>query len=178
MELLRGTTKDRSLMLAGLTNKSALQQALPQTFVSKTINKIYGHVATCVTTDLRPFSFRYLEKFTGSKKIYYARFETIDISNSLDFYRINVTGFSGDTGDAMANTNEMKFTTYDKDNDLKDLQNCAQIFSGGWWYNRCHSCNLNGAYGDTTFGVGINWYDLTYHNKSLKATAMKVKRIQ
>jgi len=60
-------------------------------------------------------------------------------------YRLEVAGYSGDAGDSFQYTgssglyyqNALSFTTYDQDND-PDVSNCAAVWSGGWWYNRCY----------------------------------------
>ena len=63
-----------------------------------------------------------------------------------------VSGYSGTAGDAfnaipsyMANNN-MVFSTKDSDNDNNIVANCADSFKGGWWYNACHNCQLNGLF--------------------------------
>ncbi|PIO25756.1 hypothetical protein AB205_0182590 [Aquarana catesbeiana] len=77
-----------------------------------------------------------------------------------------------------ANHNGMKFSTLDRDNDNYE-ENCADQDKGGWWYNRCHSANLNGVYykGPYTSKTddGIVWY--TWHGwwYSLKYVAMKIR---
>ena len=71
----------------------------------------------------------------------YQSFTVGDESN--DQYRVNVDGFSGDTGDGfyaapVANAHDgMSFTTYDQDNDLS-TGNCASSWSGGFWFNCCY----------------------------------------
>ncbi|GFT61127.1 hypothetical protein NPIL_438631 [Nephila pilipes] len=48
-------------------------------------------------------------------------------------------------GDSMIGThNNKKFTTKDKDNDIHKEGNCAVMCKGAWWYDSCHSSNLNG----------------------------------
>ena len=61
----------------------------------------------------------------------------------------------------------MKFTTKDQDNDmLGDGWNCATYTGkGGWWYNRCFQCNLNGPY------AARNWTPLDH----LQVTEMKIR---
>ena len=60
------------------------------------------------------------------------------------------TTFSGDAGDIFKGNKDKKyhhqgmmFSAKDLDND-KCQCNCAQLYGGGWWYNRCYAINLNG----------------------------------
>ena len=63
-------------------------------------------------------------------------------------YRLNVAGFSGDVGDALANPvnpdrncNRMKFTTPDQDND-RSANHCGGGTTG-WWFRDCSRSHLN-----------------------------------
>ena len=93
----------------------------------------------------------------------------------------NIFGFynvSGDAGDSLAWHNGMKFTTKDRDNDLKSGVQCAQEYKGAWWYNKCHSSNLNGLYlrgHHTSEADGVNWYYWRRNSYSLKKTEMKIR---
>ncbi|KAH8297071.1 hypothetical protein KR044_004462, partial [Drosophila immigrans] len=44
--------------------------------------------------------------------------------------------YFGDAGDALKLNRNMKFTTFDQDND-NSYNNCARERNGGWWYNQC-----------------------------------------
>ena len=72
----------------------------------------------------------------------------------------------------------MTFTTIDRDND-RSVKNCAVQFKGGWWYNACHSSNLNGRYlkGDHpgSRAQGVNWLTFRGYKYSLKITEMKIR---
>jgi len=75
--------------------------------------------------------------------------------------------------------NNMPFTTKDQDNDLH-LENCAQKFTGAWWYRACHVVNLNGLYlGGTTndLGKGVVWEKWKGFYYSLKRTEMKIRPV-
>ena len=90
---------------------------------------------------------------------YSAEYWSFKIGDELnDKYRLNVSGYSGDAGDALQHEgdsdgnraygyylhNGMMFTTYDRDNDMQVNfpYNCALPRAGGWWFNRCEWCCL------------------------------------
>ena len=67
-------------------------------------------------------------------------------------YKLLVAGYSGNIGyNAFDYHNGMMFTTYDRDNDPLTYtdnaynDNCAVLYGGGFWYNKCAKCHVNGA---------------------------------
>ncbi|KAM6985142.1 fibrinogen like 1B [Aplochiton taeniatus] len=126
----------------------------------------------------------------GGQKTH-AFYENFRISNEEDKYRLQYGVYSGRAGDALSGGGSlfgqwsaclggMQFSTKDQDNDRYLQGSCAQENKGGWWYNRCHTANLNGKYykggdyrGDFDNGVVWGpWKGLWY---SLKHTTMKVR---
>jgi len=80
---------------------------------------------------------------------YYAEYgEFVVYSEALN-YKILVTTYSGNAGDAFSYVNTMMFTTYDRDNDpWTDSDpiyndNCAVHNGGGFWYKACSYANVN-----------------------------------
>ena len=72
------------------------------------------------------------------------------------------------------------FSTIDRDNDAWS-KNCAERFSGAWWYSACHNSNLNGLYlrGEhESFGDGVNWYHWKGYHYSLKLTVLKIRPVR
>ena len=67
------------------------------------------------------------------------------------------------------------FSTIDHDNDSWE-GNCAVRFKGAWWSTTCHYSNLNGEYGNTLFGEGLNWESWKGYVHSMAYTAIMVKR--
>ncbi|XP_052820394.1 SCO-spondin-like [Mya arenaria] len=68
--------------------------------------------------------------------------QRIDSINMTDKYLLS------DTRD-FRSMNGCNFSTYDQDNDNSDrdsINNCAELFGGGWWYNDCMFADLNGPY--------------------------------
>ena len=114
----------------------------------------------------------------------YAKYSSFAVGDTQSLYTLTVSGYSGNAGDSLSIQNGMKFSTYDKDNDLWG-DNCAVVFKGAWWYNACHKSNLNGAYLGTrsnggtikTYADGVIWYDLkSMFYYSLKTSVMMVRR--
>ncbi|XP_062574809.1 uncharacterized protein LOC134236651 [Saccostrea cucullata] len=76
------------------------------------------------------------------------------VENSAFKYRLNITCREGCDIDSLWTG---LFSTYDEDNDNWAQRDCAEDFSGGWWYSAdayCTEGNLNGMY--TTDGSKKN----------------------
>ena len=91
-----------------------------------------------------------------------------------------MTGYSGTAGDSFSGHDGMKFSTYDRDNDIiPGTFNCAVVYQGAWWYDACHQSNLNGQYLNgnlTSYADGIEWQAWHGHYYSLKETVMMIKK--
>ncbi|KAH8388887.1 hypothetical protein KR215_005721 [Drosophila sulfurigaster] len=46
--------------------------------------------------------------------------------------------FEGDNLDALRLRESVRFSTFDRDNDL-DAGDCAFTFESGWWYTHCYN---------------------------------------
>ncbi|XP_033639105.1 techylectin-5A-like [Asterias rubens] len=83
-------------------------------------------------------------------------------------------------GDSMPHHNGHPFSTIDKDNDGWADRHCADKYFGGWWYNRCHTSNLNGEYyqqADVPFGQGLQWRSWKGLVYSVKKSSMKLRQV-
>ena len=72
----------------------------------------------------------------------------------------------------------MQFTTKDQDNDPDTTRSCAVVFKGAWWYNTCHTSNLNGQYlggPHVSYADGIIWDSFRGEYYSLKRSEMKLR---
>ncbi|XP_023577802.1 fibrinogen-like protein 1 [Octodon degus] len=128
-----------------------------------------------------------LEDF--EKNTRYAQYKSFKVGDAKNSYMLNIGEYSGTAGDCLsgnfhpemqwwASHQRMKFSTRDRDND-NYRGNCAEEDQSGWWFNRCHSANLNGVYyrGPYTAETdnGVVWY--TWHGwwYSLKSVVMKIR---
>ncbi|XP_046874934.1 fibrinogen-like protein 1 isoform X2 [Hypomesus transpacificus] len=128
-----------------------------------------------------------MEDFERSRR--FAEYSSIKVADEEHHYQLQFGAYSGTAGDSLsgsyhpevqwwASHQGMKFSTYDRDNDRYD-GNCAQEDKSGWWFNRCHSANLNGMYHRGAYSAmtddGMVWY--TWHGwwYSLKSVVMKIR---
>ncbi|CAH1799980.1 unnamed protein product [Owenia fusiformis] len=130
-----------------------------------------------VRFDLTPWPSSNLNPPTG-----FAEYSTFNLADESDKYRINIGGYSGTAGDAMASQNGQRFTTYDQDNDPYG-SNCAVTFKGAWWHAACHNSNLFATYeqGPTchAFAACVCWknYPGAGHGYSFNRAVMKLHRV-
>ena len=96
---------------------------------------------------------------------YWAEYDTFTVGDESTQYTLTVAGFNGSVSyDAMNRHNGMKFTTQDRDNDMWSGGNCAsQWIGGGFWYNSCNYCDVN--------GVG-DWFSWRYMSSSSDETLL------
>ena len=83
----------------------------------------------------------------------YAKYSSFKVGSSEEDYILSVDGHSGNASDSLKLHNNMKFSTYDNDND-RYHRSCAKSDIGAWWYNLCYDSNLNGYYDP---GRGVIW---------------------
>ncbi|XP_060644861.1 fibrinogen-like protein 1 [Drosophila nasuta] len=83
-----------------------------------------------------------------------ARYDNFKISDEDNGYALSLGKFTGTIlGDGMRDTENMKFTTFDHDNDNYDYANCAVENESGWWYKHCYYSYLNAPYEDLSWEV-------------------------
>ncbi|KAE8286291.1 Fibrinogen-like protein 1 [Larimichthys crocea] len=129
-----------------------------------------------------------LEDFDRHQR--YAEYKNFKVASEKDLYQLTFGTYEGTAGDALsgnyqvgvsgwASHQDIKFSTYDRDND-NYKGNCAQQDKGGWWFNKCHSAHLNGMYYpkghySAVTDDGIVWYTWRGWWYSLKTTIMKLR---
>uniref|UniRef100_A0A1X7UMG7 Fibrinogen C-terminal domain-containing protein n=1 Tax=Amphimedon queenslandica TaxID=400682 RepID=A0A1X7UMG7_AMPQE len=106
----------------------------------------------------------------------YANYSTFNISDGSTEYILTVGGYSGTAGDSLAYHNGSRFSTKDNDNDDLSRGNCAQSYTGAWWYHTCYHSSLNGQYFDTSTSSdqGIKWW--SWKTTTLQFSEMKTRR--
>nr|XP_020478432.1 microfibril-associated glycoprotein 4-like isoform X1 [Monopterus albus] len=110
----------------------------------------------------------------------YAHYSSFSIDPEAVGYKLNLGSFTGGTaGDSLTAHNSMKFTTFDKDQDIWG-KNCAHSYLGGFWYSNCHYVNLNGMYaphGAIAFENSHVIWQAWKGSNSLKTAAMKIRSV-
>ena len=123
-----------------------------------------------------------LEDWEGNRS--YAQYDRFRVASEEKNFRLHISGYHGDAGDSLTtyyhSHDGMAFSTFDRDNDMRLYDNCAEYYGGGWWFNDCFESHLNGVY--YPFGAhdnffvrnGIQWNTVhRYH--SLKFVEIMVK---
>ncbi|XP_063447243.1 fibrinogen-like protein A [Mytilus trossulus] len=111
----------------------------------------------------------------------YAKYSKFSVGNASTQYKLEVGGYSGNLGNVYGLQHNIggKFSTKDRDNDLFPQRDCANGYTGAWWYKTCTYVNLNGQYiqgGQLTL-KGITWYAWKSSWYSMKSSVMMLRKV-
>ncbi|KAL0595282.1 Angiopoietin-4, partial [Plecturocebus cupreus] len=137
-----------------------------------------GNEVVYQLTNRTPYSLRVeLQDWEGHKT--YAQYEHFQLGSEGQLYRLSLGGYHGSAGRqssmVLQNTS---FSTFDSDND-NCLCKCAQVMSGGWWFDACGLSNLNGIYYHAPNNKhkmdGIRWHYFKGPSYSLRASRLMIR---
>nr|XP_002747435.3 angiopoietin-4 [Callithrix jacchus] len=137
-----------------------------------------GNEVVYQLTSRAPYSLRVeLQDWEGHKT--YAQYEHFQLGSEGQLYRLSLGGYHGSAGRrssmVLQNTS---FSTFDSDND-NCLCKCAQVMSGGWWFDACGLSNLNGIYYRAPNNKhkmdGIRWHYFKGPSYSLRASRLMIR---
>ncbi|XP_064545146.1 ficolin-1-like [Drosophila montana] len=116
----------------------------------------------------------HMEEFNG--KTSFARYSRFEIGNEIAKFELKQLGsVTGSAQDKLSKSVQMKFTTFDQDNDSSADQNNAVHYHGAWWYTKdlSGSSNLNGKYFnyETSNYQGMYWS----RDRTLKSVKMLIR---
>nr|XP_056700169.1 angiopoietin-4 [Euleptes europaea] len=137
-----------------------------------------GNEAVHLLTSQGAYSLRVeLLDWEGNRA--YAQYEKFQLGSERQRYRLSLRGYKGTAGKqsglVFQGTN---FSTRDSDND-NCICKCAQMLSGGWWFDACGLSNLNGVYYPAGHNIrklnGVRWHYFQGPGYSLKSTRMMIR---
>ncbi|KAK3782771.1 hypothetical protein RRG08_037768 [Elysia crispata] len=102
-----------------------------------------GNEAVHILTYVQPYELRIEIRSDG--KDYFAHYKTFKVESESDKYRLRLGAVSGTLGGGsygLSYSNNMFFTTFDRDND-ESSSNCALSGKFGWWHKICYLSKLN-----------------------------------
>ncbi|XP_076864821.1 angiopoietin-2b [Brachyhypopomus gauderio] len=111
----------------------------------------------------------------------YSQYDHFYVDGEDKKYSVHARGFSGTAGRTSSLTRSgTMFSTKDQDNDRCSCR-CAQMASGGWWFEACGPSNLNGIYYAGVSNVmrynGIKWYYWKGPSLLANTTTMMVRPV-
>ncbi|XP_069507036.1 angiopoietin-4 [Ambystoma mexicanum] len=118
-----------------------------------------------------------LQDWDGNRA--YGQYGTFRLGSERQLYRLFLGDYSGTAGpQSSLALHETNFSTRDSDND-NCLCKCAQMLSGGWWFDACGLSNLNGVYYSARHHLrklnGIKWHYFRGPSYSLRGTRMMIR---
>ncbi|KAG2467381.1 angiopoietin-2a [Polypterus senegalus] len=137
-----------------------------------------GNEFVAQLTNLQPYTLRVqLRDWEGNEA--FSLYQNFYLDGEAQNYRIHLKGYSGTAGKISSLSQPgSDFSTKDMDND-KCICKCAQLTTGGWWFDACGPSNLNGLYyragQNTNRFNGIKWYYWKGSGYSLQSSTMMIR---
>ncbi|XP_075460668.1 angiopoietin-2-like [Ascaphus truei] len=109
----------------------------------------------------------------------YSLYDHFSLGSEELNYRLHLKGYSGTAGRTSSfSSTGTDFSTKDVDNDRCSCR-CAQMATGGWWFDACGPSNLNGIYYpgglSTAKYNGIKWHYWKGPSHGLKSVSMMIR---
>jgi len=141
--------------------------------VSASTNYFIGLTNIYRMTNLEAMTVR-IEMSNSEFDKYIMEYDLFVLGPQIEKFKIKLgKNTFGTIRDWFSHHNNMKFTTYDDDNDNLSGGNCAVSHKGGWWFNNCYNvcltCETN-SFGNWNMGdqnMGPNGYRHFSHMKML-----------
>ncbi|CAC5396824.1 Angiopoietin-4,Angiopoietin-1,Ficolin-2,Tenascin-R,Tenascin,Fibrinogen C domain-containing protein 1-B,Fibrinogen C domain-containing protein 1 [Mytilus coruscus] len=119
-----------------------------------------------------------LEYLDGNTAL--AVYSGFNVGNESTGYKLSISGYSGTAGDGMTDIyrnslNGMNFSTADRNQDMSDTQDCAELKRSGWWHRNCATGNVNGLYRPGEKGDDVMHWRTLNGTYSLSMTRMMIK---
>ncbi|XP_042709933.2 angiopoietin-2-like isoform X2 [Chrysemys picta bellii] len=109
----------------------------------------------------------------------YSLYGHFHLGSEEQLYRLHVRDYSGTAGRTSSlSPPGTAFSTKDADNDRCGCK-CAQMATGGWWFDACGPSNLNGIYYPASPATvrynGMKWHYWKGPSHRLKATTLMIR---
>ncbi|XP_050788073.1 angiopoietin-2-like isoform X2 [Gopherus flavomarginatus] len=109
----------------------------------------------------------------------YSLYGHFQLGSEEQLYRLHVRDYSGTAGRTSSlSPPGTAFSTKDADNDRCGCK-CAQMATGGWWFDACGPSNLNGIYYPASPATvrynGMKWHYWKGPSHRLKATTLMIR---
>ncbi|GFN94670.1 tenascin-r [Plakobranchus ocellatus] len=130
-----------------------------------------GNENIYTTTKSGRYELRIDLKYKGRSA--YAHYESFWLENERSNYILRLGRYDGTAGDSMNWHKNRVFSTKDRDSTRK---NCPKHYIGAWWYNVCHSSNLNGKW-MAYKNKGPRWGSFSGENP-VSFSEMKMRRVK
>ncbi|GFT38816.1 techylectin-5A [Nephila pilipes] len=137
-----------------------------------------GNENILAITNQAQYSIRFEVKNKEGKSAF-AVYESFWIDDESKKYILHLRDYSGNAGDSMTPHSEREFYTKDKPNVPADVNNNGTTHTGGWWFNRLPSTNLNALNNNgekhTNVRQGMAWQAFGDYSGTITFSEMKVR---